>query len=74
MFERINLLAFLGITLIILGLILILIPIFQKLASSLERIHPLLIIGRRIDGVYIGTSPLLIIILIVIYALLLMRR
>ena len=78
MFERqpLNGLFFLGILLIILGLILILIPIplLARIGMRLENVHPLLLWGRRFDGIYIGTSPILIIIMIAVYLLLLFLR
>ncbi|RLG05912.1 MAG: hypothetical protein DRN59_03875 [Thaumarchaeota archaeon] len=69
-----NPLIFLGAILIILGIILILLPTLSKLGLRLEEIHPLLLLGKRFDGVYIGTSPLLIIILIALYLLILFLR
>ncbi|MCX8187229.1 MAG: hypothetical protein N3F65_01295 [Nitrososphaeria archaeon] len=74
MFEKINPLSFLGAILIVLGIILVLLPIIQKIAPSLEKAHPLLIIGKRVDGVYIGTSPILFIVLTAIYIVLLLLR
>ena len=76
MFERqpLNGLFFLGILLIILGLILILIPLLARIGLRLENVHPLLLWGKRFDGVYIGTSPILIIIMIAVYLLLLFLR
>jgi len=72
--QFLNSLTFLGILLIILGIILLLIPLIAKLGLKVEEVHPLLLWGRRFDGVYIGTSPLLIIVLIVIYLVLLLVR
>ena len=76
MLERqpLNGLLLLGILLIVLGLILVLIPLLARLGVRLENIHPLLLWGRRFDGVYIGTSPILIIIMIAIYLTLLFLR
>ena len=68
-------LAFLGIILIITGIILVLLPAILKLGLRVEKLHPLLFMGKKIDGIYIGTSPIIIIILIAIYlAFILLRR
>ncbi len=76
MFEKqlLNSLTLLGILLIIVGIILLLMPLLAKLGLKLEEVHPLLLWGRKFDGVYIGTSPLLIIILTAIYLLLVFMR
>ena len=68
-------LAFLGIILIITGIILVLLPAILKLGLRVEKLHPLLFMGKRMDGIYIGTSPIIIIILVAIYlAFILLRR
>ena len=68
-------LAFLGIILIITGIILVLLPAILRLGLRVEKLHPLLFMGKRMDGIYIGTSPIIIIILIAIYlAFILLRR
>jgi len=68
-------LAFLGIILIITGIILVLLPAILKLGLRVEKLHPLLFMGKKMDGIYIGTSPIIIIILIAIYlAFILLRR
>jgi len=68
-------LAFLGIILIITGIILVLLPAILRLGLRVEKLHPLLFMGKRMDGIYIGTSPIIIIILVVIYlAFILLRR
>ena len=68
-------LAFMGIILIIVGMILVLLPTILKLGLRVEKLHPLLFMGKKIDGIYIGTSPIIIIVLIAIYlALTLLRR
>ena len=68
-------LAFLGIILIITGIILVLLPAILKLGLRVEKLHPLLFIGKKMDGIYIGTSPIVIIILTAIYlAFILLRR
>lgn len=72
--QLLNSLTFLGILLIVLGIIFLLMPLLMRLGLRLEEVHPILLWGRRLDGVYIGTSPLLIIILIAIYLLLAFMR
>lgn len=68
-------LAFLGIILIITGIILVLLPAILKLGLRVDKLHPLLFMGKKIDGIYIGTSPIIIIILVAIYlAFILLRR
>ena len=68
-------LAFLGIILIITGIILVLLPAILRLGLRVEKLHPLLFMGKKIDGIYIGTSPIIIIILVAIYlAFILLRR
>ena len=68
-------LAFLGIILIITGIILVLLPAILKLGLRVEKLHPLLFMGKKMDGIYIGTSPIIIIILVAIYlAFILLRR
>ena len=68
-------LAFLGIIFIITGIILVVLPAILKLGLRIEKLHPLLFMGKKIDGIYIGTSPIIIIILIAIYlAFILLRR
>ena len=68
-------LAFLGIILIITGIILVLLPAILRLGLRVEKLHPLLFMGKKMDGIYIGTSPIIIIILVAIYlAFILLRR
>ncbi len=66
--------TFLGILLIILGIILVALPILSRMFERLDKIHPLLIWGTRVDGFFIGTSPILIIALLLIYLILLALR
>jgi hypothetical protein len=73
MLER-EVLSLLGIMLVIVGLVLLILPIIARAGIRLEDIHPLILLGRRFDGIYIGTSPILIIILAAIYAALLLLR
>ncbi len=72
--EALNPLAFFGILLIIIGALLLIMPLIARIGVKLEEIHPLILFGKRFDGVYIGTSPLLIIIFTVLYAILLLLK
>lgn len=67
-------LIFLGIILIIIGVVLLILPIIARIGVKLEEVHPLILLGRRFDGIYIGTSPILIIILAALYLVLLFLR
>ena len=69
-------LTLLGVLLIVAGILLIASPYIVKLLSGGEarELHPLLFIGFRMDGVTVGTSPIVIIALALIYLLLLMQR
>ncbi|HIQ29810.1 MAG TPA: hypothetical protein EYH45_04515 [Candidatus Caldiarchaeum subterraneum] len=65
----------LGIILVIVGVLLIATPYIVKLIAGEGREpHPLLFIGFKMDGMTVGTSPILIIALVVIYLVLLMMR
>ena len=72
--EVLSPIMFLGIVLLIVGIVLILLPLIARVGIRLEDTHPLILLGRRFDGIYIGTSPILIIILVVIYVVLLLLR
>ncbi len=75
MLEKLNLFTLIGIFFIILGLIFLILPILLRLGFSLENVHPLILWGKKFDGLYIGTSPILIIILVLVYlALTLLRK
>lgn len=63
----------LGLLLIVVGATLIAIPFLARYFTDLEKIHPLLLIGFRVDGVFIGTSPLLLLILLAVFLLLRFR-
>jgi len=58
-----KLLSFIGVILIIIGLMLVIAP---KLMSE-GRVHPLLLVRVRFGDFWIGTSPLLFIVLVIIY-------
>lgn len=67
-------LTFIGIMLIIIGAVLLTLSLIAKAGVKLEEIHPLILLGRRFDGIYVGTSPLLIITLAALYIVLLLLR
>ncbi len=67
-------LTLLGILLIIVGVILVIIPYLLHAGVKLENVHPLLLVWKRFDGFVLGTSPLLLIILLVVYLLFFLRR
>lgn len=69
-----GLLTFIGVLLILMGLILVILPFIMKLGIKLESIHPLLLVWRRVDGFYVGTSPILLIILVLVYLFLVLIR
>lgn len=76
MFEKdvLGPIMLLGIMLIIVGIVLLILPLIVRAGIRLEEIHPLILFGRRLDGVYIGTSPILIMAMVVIYVVLLLLR
>ncbi len=63
-----------GIVLVLVGLVLVFIPLIIKLGVKLENIHPLLLVWRKVDGFYIGTSPILLIVLLAVYLFLMLIR
>lgn len=69
-----SILVSLGIILIILGVTFLAVSLIVKLFPRLEDIHPLLILWFKTDGLSIGTSPILIIVAILIYLLILLLR
>ncbi|MEM2052197.1 MAG: hypothetical protein QW614_04505 [Candidatus Caldarchaeum sp.] len=60
----------LGIMFILIGIAIIVIPLLARYLTDVEKIHPLLLVGVKLDGFYVGTSPILIIALVAIYLLL----
>ncbi len=64
-----SLLTLVGIMFVLTGIILIILPLIIKIGIELEKIHPLLLVWRKIDGFYIGTSPILLIVLAIVYLL-----
>ncbi len=75
MLGKLDFFTFIGVFLIILGAVFLLILLLVKLGADFKSVHPLILLGKRFDGVYIGTSPILIIILLLVYlALAFLRR
>ena len=72
--ELITSTSILGLIFIIVGLLLMLAPLLLRVFEGLDRIHPLILVGFRLDGVFIGTSPIVILALIIIYLLLRFSR
>jgi hypothetical protein len=60
----------LGIFLVILGGVLLALGLIGRVVPRLEELPPILYVQKTIDGVSVGTSPILIILLIVIYIVL----
>lgn len=60
----------LGILLIIFGAIIVLFGIISRLIPKLEDLPPILYVQKSFDGVAVGTSPILIIALIILYVVL----
>lgn len=69
-----SMLTLIGIMFVLTGIILMIIPLIMKLGIELEKIHPLLLVWRKIDGFYIGTSPILLIVLAIVYLLIMFLR
>jgi len=57
----------LGFILIIVGVMLVALPLFGSWLERAGRVHPLLLWGVRVNGFFIGTSPILIIALLLVY-------
>jgi hypothetical protein len=72
--EAFSPIMLLGIMLVIVGIVILILPLIARAGIRLEEIHPLILFGRRFDGIYIGMSPILIIIMVVIYLVLLLLR
>ena len=64
--SALDLLSQLGLFLVILGLILLLIPLMVKAMPKLENLPPILLYVYRGDGFTFVTSPLLIVIFILL--------
>ncbi|MEM0444648.1 MAG: hypothetical protein QXO86_07215 [Nitrososphaerota archaeon] len=62
-----------GMILVVLGIVLILIGVAPRILETIPRLHPLIYTQITIGDLKIGTSPLIIIILTVLYLVLMMR-
>ncbi|MCS7094703.1 MAG: hypothetical protein NZ988_02695 [Thaumarchaeota archaeon] len=63
-----------GILLAVVGLSLVLLSVLYRLLPRFEELHPLLLWTVRLDGLTVGTSPLLLIALLLVYLLLIFRH
>lgn len=63
-----------GIVLTVLGVSLVVLSLLPRVLPRLEEVHPLLLVTVRLDGFTVGTSPLLLIVLALLYLLLLLRQ
>lgn len=58
--------AWLGIVMIALGVLFILVPYLVRYAPEIEKLPPILLYVYRRDGFYFATSPILVVISIVL--------
>ena len=65
--------TFLGLLLIMLGVIFIAMPFIARLVPAIEKLPPILLWVYRSDGFYFATSPILIIISIISVLLYLLK-
>ncbi|MEN3047655.1 MAG: hypothetical protein ABDH63_02590 [Candidatus Caldarchaeales archaeon] len=63
-----------GLVLTALGISLVILSLLPRVLPKLEEVHPLLLVTVRLDGLTVGTSPLLLIVLALVYLLLLLRQ
>jgi hypothetical protein len=63
-----------GIGLVIAGAVLILGSLMLRHLPELKEVHPLLFVSVRVGDLTIGTSPLLILVLLALYLLLMWPR
>lgn len=73
MIERYHPLTVLGVTLIIVGAILVALPLLAKYTPSLEKLPSILVYVYHRDNFYFVTSPILILISIVSIVIFLIR-
>lgn len=62
-----------GIILVVLGIVFILVGIAPRLLESMPKLHPLIYTQLSLGELKIGTSPIAIIILTIIYLILALR-
>ncbi|MCS7117986.1 MAG: hypothetical protein NZ957_04280 [Thaumarchaeota archaeon] len=63
-----------GILLTVIGISLVLLSVLPRVLPRIEEVHPLLLVTVRLDGLTVGTSPLLLIALLLVYLLLILRQ
>gem|GEM_PF-877389 len=71
--EAYQSLTIMGILLILIGVILVLLPIIANYLPSLEKLPPILVYVYRSDNFYFVTSPLLILISLILLILYIMK-
>jgi hypothetical protein len=67
-------LTLIGIGLVLVGIILILGSLMLRHLPEVREVHPLLFVSVRVGDLTIGTSPLLILVLLALYLLLMWSR
>jgi hypothetical protein len=67
-------LTLIGIGLVLVGIILILGSLMLRHLPEAREVHPLLFVSVRVGDLTIGTSPLLILVLLTLYLLLMWSR
>jgi hypothetical protein len=67
-------LTLIGIGLVLVGIILILGSLMLRHLPEVREVHPLLLVSVRVGDLTIGTSPLLILVLLALYLLLMWPR
>jgi hypothetical protein len=67
-------LTLIGIGLVLVGIILILGSLMLRHLPEVREVHPLLLVSVRVGDLTIGTSPLLILVLLALYLLLMWSR
>ena len=66
--------VFLGILLIIVGVMLVALPILLRFIPKLEEVHPFIFWWFKVDGVTVGTSPAFILAAVLIYLIILLVK
>jgi len=66
--------VFLGILLIIVGVMLVALPILLRFIPKLEEVHPFIFWWFKVDGVTVGTSPAFIMAAVLIYLIILLVK
>jgi len=66
--------VFLGILLIIVGVMLVALPILLRFIPKLEEVHPFIFWWFKVDGTTVGTSPAFILAAVLIYLIILLVK